>query len=122
MRDSTAVPRASRRSDVIGLISLLRHHVPRWRNGRFRRFLRNRERQPIFHSDGRFAAPSSPYPFRFRYPCTDVVGDLLISIADKTDKDLFREKHRRTPIEMEIGTALNLRIWILEVVRKAGDA
>jgi hypothetical protein len=53
---------------------------------------------------------------------TDVVGDLLISIADKTDKDLLREKFRRTPIEMKIDAALNLRIWILKVTGKAGDA
>ena len=48
--------------------------------------------------------------------------DLLISISNKTDKDLFREKLRSAPIEMEIDAALNLRIGIFKIVGKAGDA
>ena len=52
----------------------------------------------------------------------DVVGDLLIGIADKTNENLLREKLRHPPIEMEIDAALNLRVWILEVVGEAGNA
>src|SRR5260370_21608001 len=139
----------TRRSDAVGPLLLLRHHVPRWRNGRFRRFLRNRERQPgiparrpicrielaislqvqvplhVFDRENiaelrTYAENPRPEASKNRVPA-DVVRDLLIGIADKTDKDLLREKLRRTPIQMEIDAALDLRIRILEIVGKAGD-
>ena len=53
---------------------------------------------------------------------TFVIGDLLIGISDKTDKGLLREKFRRAPVKMEIDAALNLRVRVLEIIGKAGDA
>jgi hypothetical protein len=98
----------------------------------------------VFQPDGRLAASNSPYAFKFRYPCmlptgkmlsdlwahsentrsettknrtsTGIVRDLLISISNEADEDLFREKLRGAPIEMKINAALNLRIGILEIV------
>jgi hypothetical protein len=124
--------------------------VSGWRHGALRRCRRNRERQPgvparwpvgriefaiafqvqvSLHVSNRENKPNlrtdpeypGPEATKDRAPA-DVVGDLLIGISNKTDKDLFREKLRCTPVEMKIDAALNLRIRILEVLGTAADA
>src|SRR3981081_2003374 len=52
---------------------------------------------------------------------TKIVRDLLIQISDEADEDLFREKLRGAPVDVEIDAVLGLRILILEIVGKSGD-
>src|SRR3981189_3365010 len=47
-----------------------------------------------------------------------VVRDLLIRISNETDKGLFRKKLRGAPVEVEVNSALNSGIGILEIVCK----
>ena len=52
----------------------------------------------------------------------EVVGDLLVGIADEADEDLLGQELRHAPVEMEIDAALVLRVGILEIVGEAADA
>src|SRR5882757_382972 len=53
---------------------------------------------------------------------TEIVGDLLVGVADEADKDLLRQELRHAPVEMEIDAALVLRTGVLEIVGEAADA
>src|SRR5882757_9583530 len=53
---------------------------------------------------------------------TEIVGDLLVGVADEADKDLLRQELRHAPVEMEVDTALLLCVGILEIVGKAANA
>jgi hypothetical protein len=50
----------------------------------------------------------------------EIVGDLLIGIADEGNENLLAQK--RLYVKMEIDAALVLRIAILEIVGEAADA
>jgi hypothetical protein len=104
----------------------------------------------VFQPDGRLAASNSPYPLKPRKPCmpptgenisdlrpdaenarpetaqsrrlTKIVGDLLIGVSDHACEKLLGEEVRRGPVEMEIDTALVLRVLVLEIVGEAGNA
>src|SRR6266404_4852466 len=52
----------------------------------------------------------------------NIVSDLLVGISDHADKELFGQKVRRTPVEMEVDAVLILRCRVLEIVCEAGDA
>jgi len=52
---------------------------------------------------------------------TGVVGDLLIRVSNQSDKDLFGEKLRGTPVDVKVYAALILPVRILEIVGKARD-
>ena len=51
-----------------------------------------------------------------------IVRDLLIGISNEAYENLLRKKLRRAPVKMEIDTALNLRIGILEIVGETRNA
>jgi hypothetical protein len=132
------------------LHSLLRHQMPGWRHGAFRRSRRDRERQPCvparwtigriefavafqvqisLHvsdreniSDLRTDAEHAGLHSAQDRELTEIVGDLLIRIADQADEDLLREKLRGAPVEVEINSVLILRILVLEIVRESGNA
>ncbi len=128
---------------------LLRHHPPRQRDSTGGRHWRNRERQPgiparrpvgriefavsfqveiALHvsdreqeSDLRTDADDARLESTQDRALSEVVGDLLVSISHKADKDLLGEKLGRTPVEMEIDAALVLRVRVLEIVGKSGN-
>src|SRR6266446_800149 len=52
----------------------------------------------------------------------NIVSDLLVGISDHADKELFGQKVRCTPVEMEVDAVLILRCRVLEIVCEAGDA
>src|SRR5579862_5861102 len=51
-----------------------------------------------------------------------IVGDLLIEIANQANEDLFREKLRRAPVEMEINAVLILSSLVLQIVGEAANS
>jgi hypothetical protein len=52
---------------------------------------------------------------------TEVVGNLLIDISDKANKNLLREKLGSPPVDMEIDAVLIIRVVIFEIVGKSGN-
>src|SRR5260221_5198485 len=52
----------------------------------------------------------------------EIVGDLLVGVADEADKDLSRQELRNAPVEMEVDAALVLRTGVLEIVGEAANA
>ena len=129
---------------------LLCHQLPGWRHCAFRRCRPDRECQPGVPARWPVGRVEFTVSFQIQIPLhvsnrenvTDlradpehprseasknrapagIVRNLLIGISDETDKELLREKLRCTPVKMEIDTALNPCIGILEVIGKATDA
>lgn len=53
--------------------------------------------------------------------CAKVIRDLLVSISDQTDKHLFRQKLRSTPIDVKIDAVLIIGILVLEIIGEVSD-
>src|SRR5882757_10582875 len=136
---------AVRRATSLGG-SLLRYYVP-GRGRRLRRGLRDRERQPgvparrpvggvelaiALQAEKCLVVPNRKNISKLRADAenaraeaaehrrlAEVIGDLLVGIADEADEHLLRQEVRHAPVEMEIDAALLLRVRILEIVGKA---